>query len=168
MGQTAGALPVERSRSSPIGEAGHEQGYTLVEMLVVLTVVGLLLAGVPAVMSAGRAGVEARTSAQTLADDLNAARISAIADNQETGVVFDLMHKSYVVEPGVSVHKLPQTLSLEFRDATESLHDTRANSAIIRFFPDGSTTGGVIKLSIKGETHFVEAHAITGRISIDE
>jgi len=156
---------MRKNRSSPAGETAVTRGYTLVEMLVVLTVLGLLITAVPVVISAGRSGVSARVEAQNLADELRAVRLLAINNYEATNLLIDLWRKTYVVQPRQRLHRFPETLELEFRDARGVLSDSPAE---FRFFPDGSSTGGSLKISTRGEVHLVVAHALTGRISVDE
>ncbi len=152
------------SQPSPIGERGQD-GYTLIELLVVLAVMALLIAAAPALLSTMRPGVEAKTAAHTLVNDLRGARAAAIVGNSETWVVVDAANNSYQIEPyGVS-RTLPRTVSLDLRGPRGEESGKRVE---LRFFPDGSSTGGSIRIVSGGHQHSIIDHWLTGRITIDE
>lgn len=153
-----------KSRPSPIGECA-QAGYTLIELLVVLTIMGLLLAAAPTLINAARPGIEAKTAAHALANDLRAARAAAIANNVETWVVVDAPSHAYAMEPGGGAHKLPANLSLELRGPDGEAAGKRIE---LRFYPDGSSTGGSIRIASRGRQHWIVDHWLTGQITIDE
>jgi general secretion pathway protein H len=125
----------------------------------------LLIAVAPAIISAARPGYEARTAAHALANDLRGARVSAIVGNSETWVVLDAMTKSYDIEPYGVIRKLPRTVSVELRGPRGENIGTRTE---LRFFPDGSSTGGSIRVTSGAQQHWIVDHWLTGRITIDE
>jgi general secretion pathway protein H len=153
-----------KNRPSPTGERA-ELGYTLIELLVVLTIMGLLLAAAPAIINAARPGIEAKTAVHALANDLRTARAAAVANNVETWVVVDAPAHAYAMEPGGGTHRLPANLSLELRGPGG---DEAVNRIELRFYPDGSSTGGSIRIASGGRQHWIVDHWLTGQITIDE
>jgi general secretion pathway protein H len=154
-----------KNRLLRVGDTASEQGYTLVELLVVLTIVALLVAALPAAYSAARADFEAKITAERVADDLRTVRAQAMADNRDESVVFDIKAKRYVIQPAGTVRELPLQLTWGFSD--RGLLDAAASSEI-RFFSDGSSSGGRLTISSPGHKYVIESHPLTGRISIDE
>jgi general secretion pathway protein H len=151
-----------RSQTGNLKSAG---GYTLVELLAVLAVISLLIAATPAIISAARSKAEADFAAYQLAHELRSARSSAIVNDADRVVVVDLKAKNYVVTPGGRPHPLPTTVILTF----EGPQDTQiGDRAMFRFFPDGSSSGGRIRIASGAKLHVVVDHGLTGRISIDE
>lgn len=149
-------------RKSQAGREG-EAGFTLIELLVVLAVIGLLIAAAPLIVSAARPGAEAKAAAFEIANDLRVARARAISENEEVSMVVDLDGKSYSVKPGRETRKLPHTLKMSI---ASSLSD--GTPPRITFFPDGSSTGGDIRLVSTRLIHRIVAHPLTGRVSVDE
>jgi len=147
------------------GEAAPSSGYTLVELLVVLALIGLLISATPSIVSAARPGAEARATAYALADELRSARNSAILNNAERAVRLDVKAKTYAILPGGFIHRLPQAVGMEFRGTVDGPGDSTAE---LRFFPDGSSTGGTVRITSRGQDHWIVDHALSGRISVDE
>ena len=75
------------TRNNPIPQTA---GFTLLELLVVLAIAGMLVALVPAAVSAVVPGTKARTAAYDMASILRDARNLAISQSTPVDVVFDL------------------------------------------------------------------------------
>jgi general secretion pathway protein H len=145
--------------------AGADRGFTLFELLVVLAVMGLLIVAMPAIIAAGRSGVDARSAAIAVADDLREARDLAVATDGETRLVFDVAAGRYAIEPGQGWRDLPRGMVVHFRGARG---EVTGESAAIRFFPDGTSTGAELLLDYGGQEHRIRASWISGRISVDD
>jgi len=146
-------------------QRAHSRGFTLLELLVVLTLIGLLLVVMPPLITSG-GGIGLEVAARDLASALRTAQSRAISQNREVALVLDLNAHRYRIDPAGAVHALPADLDLGLRTARSELVD-RATGAI-RFFPDGSSTGGEITLGTEAQTVHVAVDWLTGRISIRE
>jgi general secretion pathway protein H len=140
-------------------------GFTLIELLVVLAVMALLMTAMPVPISAAQSGVKLRTAAQDLTSDLRAAHASALATNGETRLTLNLARHRYGVTPDGRSQELPREAELQFVGPKTEVH---GNSVDIRFFPDGTSTGGHIELSLGGRHQRITTHWLTGRTVIDE
>lgn len=132
---------------------GKTTGYTLMELLVAVAIMALLAVVTMPRLSAGRPGLETKSAAQAVAEDLSAARRMAVLQGAETRVVF--AGRGYEVLPSGPTRTLPVGIAL-------------AGSREIDFFADGSTSGGAVRLSRANSRHVVVAHWPSGRIAIDE
>ena len=141
-----------------------ERGYTLIELLVVLAVISLLVMATPAIVSAARPGVEAKAAAYALADTLRLARNAAVIADAERVVRLHLDRKVYETSDGRS-RQLPEQVSWEFLGKGR---ERDSDEVELRFFPDGSSSGGRIRIQGAGQDREIVSHALTGRISIDE
>ncbi|MEQ9606044.1 MAG: GspH/FimT family pseudopilin [Kiloniellaceae bacterium] len=141
-----------------------EAGYTLLELLVVITVAGLLTAAFATNIFAGKDTVELRAVAQDLTALLKRTRGEALAENRETAVFIDVDAKVYGREGGSRDYPLPSDAEIRFLTAAEEI--SRDSHGAIRFFPDGSATGGGLRLSRKGQIYQVSVHWLTGQVSL--
>ena len=160
-----------KTRMSPAGSAAParcrgEAGYTLLELLVVITVAGLLTAAFAGNVFSGRETVELRAAAFDLTALLKRARGSALADNREAAVFVDVEQKTYGVVGAAEERPLPPEAEIAFLTAAEEV--SRERRGAIRFFPDGSATGGGIRLSQNGRSYLVSVHWLTGQVSLAE
>jgi general secretion pathway protein H len=142
-----------------------EPGFTLFEVLVVLAIIGLVTAVVAPVLFRGLAGTEARTVAYEIAAALRQARSEAAAQNVDVAVVFDLSGHAFAVERS-RPRAVPEGVAIELYAA--SVEQLDAATGGIRFFPDGSATGGQVTIG-EGETRYnVDVDWLTGRVSVGE
>ncbi len=132
----------------------REDGYTLTELLVVLAIMGLIAAAALPSMFSAQPGFESKAVARAMADDFAAARQLAVATNNETRIVF--RPDRYRTLPQGPARLLPTAVSL------------RAAQGEIDFFPDGSSSGGIVIVQSARARHRVVAHWPSGRITVDE
>jgi general secretion pathway protein H len=140
-------------------------GFTLIELLVVLAIIGMLLTAMPAVVASVQPSVRLKSAARSLADDLRATRANAILDHRETRLALDLAAGRYQTLPGGVVRGLPEGIALKFEGPRTEIS---GDAADIRFFADGTSTGGRIGLALGNSQHWVVAHWLSGRVSVDE
>lgn len=141
------------------------RGFTLIELLVVMAVIGILLTIATPVFRRALPGAELATSSREIAAVLREARSLAIRTNQETGVVFDVEVSSFALAGGEQ-QRLGGQLTLNLAAAaSEQISDI---SGGIRFFPDGTSTGGRVTVSGGERVRFVVVDWLTGNVEIVE
>lgn len=145
------------------GEA--PRGFTLVELLVVLAILGLIVALTAPAFDRVLPGLELRTGARTVAAALREARGLAIGENAEAVLTIDLDTRSLQVNSGPAVPLSPR-LGITLVTATREIIASGAGS--IRFYPDGTSTGGRVTLSLDKRRYDVLVDWITGRVTIAE
>jgi general secretion pathway protein H len=139
-------------------------GFTLLELLLVLAIAGLLMAVTPPLLSSAFPGLQLRGAAREVAAGLRAARGRAIATRSETLVQVDLEGRRIVLPGRARPIQLAEALNLELTTARSEVSDTGV--AAIRFFPDGSSTGGRITLSYRQAGYDVDLDWLSGRIRL--
>ncbi len=136
-------------------------GFTLVEMLVVLVIVALVMAVVPPLFAGGEARLELAASAREIAAGLRETRSLAIREGRSEAFLVDGAAGLFRAGAG-PVRRLPQGLLLSVADAS----DGQARTAI-RFFADGSSTGGRLLLRRGERRSDVTVDWLTGRVALD-
>ncbi len=142
------------------------KGFTLLELLVVLALVALVLALVPPMFSRGVSGTELRATARIFTAELRGARSEAIARNAEVAFTIDVEAGSYGVGAAAGSRRVPEGLTLVLVTAESEQVGLRRGS--IRFFPDGSSTGGRITVSRGDKAYDVTVDWLTGRVSLGQ
>jgi general secretion pathway protein H len=140
------------TRNNPIPKT---TGFTLLELLVVLAIAGMLVALVPAAVSAVVPGAKARTAAFDMASTLRDARNLAISQSTPVDVVFDSESASYAIA-GSPPSDLPRGMALVIQERSGYVSETRRVAGhspfdreepfTLRFYPDGSSSGLDVRL----------------------
>jgi general secretion pathway protein H len=139
-------------------------GFTLIELLLVLFIVGLAYGISAPLLGEGSMGLELKTGARQLAAGLRQARAMAVSQRIETTLSLDIEAKAFRVGSQSKVHTLSDKLELSLFTAQSELQNEKVGN--IRFFPDGSSTGGRITLSGGKNKILIDVSWLTGRISI--
>ncbi|WP_045225077.1 GspH/FimT family protein [Methyloterricola oryzae] len=151
------------SRAAGVRRAG---GFTLVELMVVL-VVAALLAGVavPNMMPAIDA-MRMRAAAGDIASALRYVRGQALSRGREATFFLDVEKHYYRVSGRQKNFGLPSSIKLELFTAEHELQGEGGGS--IRFYPDGSATGGRVTLVAGNKKNLIDVNWLTGAIVLRE
>ena len=151
-------------------------GFTLLELLVVLAIAGMLVALVPAAVSAVVPGMKARVAALDLASTLRDARNLAISQSTPVDVEFDLESASYSVV-GSPIQELPRGMAIVIQERSGYVSMTRRVTRLpfkqektyaLRFYPDGSSSGIHVLLGPEDGGYIVAVDWLLGGASITE
>jgi general secretion pathway protein H len=147
--------------------ARSQGGFTLIELLVVLLIMGALITLAPAAFHRIMPGLEMKTAAREVAGVLREARGLAIRDNRETAVIVDTERKVYRLGQGTARdHEVSAALQLSLVTAvSEQLDPARGR---IRFFPDGTSTGGRVTISRDDRKFDITVDWLTGLVAISD
>ena len=138
-------------------------GFTLLELIIVLALGVLIYAVMLAVPMRGATIFDLKSAARTLASGLRQAQTTAMATRRDAVLTLDVESREFVTTAEPSPKKLPGNVSLDlFTAETERLSDRRGS---IRFYPDGSSTGGRITVSSGERKYLVDVDWLTGRVS---
>ena len=146
----------------------HEGGYTLVEPLLVITLIAILLAVAVPRIPTGATETQVRASAREMAATLRAARGQAINSNKPVPFVLDTEKRTYRVGDGAD-RSVPLDIAVSLLTARSEL--VGGETGNIRFFPDGSSTGGRIRLKRPGRKTLpteIVIDWISGRVTVAE
>ena len=146
------------------GDRSRAGGFTLIELIVVLIIVALITVfAVPQILPAGSA-TALKTQAGEIATILRKTRSEAVRNNQEKWVVIDTEARRIEGDGITGVFEFPANAELIlFTAAEEKVSDKRLR---IRFYPDGSSSGGRISLVGKGREYHVDIEWFTGHVTV--
>ena len=140
------------------------KGFTLIEILVVFVILALVLAIVPPLLPNVIASSQAKTATRELAANLKKTRGLAISRQHEMTLSLNVKNKTYTLDKKSKKLTLSDSSSLSIITArSEQLSE---NEGRIRFFPDGSSTGGKIKLTHAKKEYLIDVNWLTGNIKI--
>lgn len=139
-------------------------GFTLVELLMVLAIAGLMMSLTPPLISAVMPGVELKAAARRTAGALRITRERAISSGQDQAWVVNIEDNRYQIADTKRDGRLPAGIRLQLVAAEQEMRSD--NQGGIRFFPDGSSTGGRLVLSRGDSGYQVGVNWLTGRILI--
>lgn len=116
-------------------------------------------------MMSGLEGPQLQAASAELASMLRRARSRAIVENRPVAVRVDVDAPSFSI-PGERAYAVPERLTLTLFTAASEL--LAANIGEIRFYPDGSSTGGEVTIAANNARQYVQVDWLTGRVSVYE
>lgn len=139
------------------------QGFTLLELLVSLSLIAALTLLSTPWLSDRLERMQLRNSAQDIRHTLRLARQVAMQQGREEQVLFDLEAR-HMSHRSSTTALQPDDVQLQLTTATTET--SAAQLGGIRFFPDGSSTGGRIELSLERIHYQVDVDWLTGKVSL--
>ncbi len=141
------------------------RGFTLIELIAVVVLLAIVLAIASLSLSKSLESAKVRAASKDLVAALRYTRGQAIVKGKPQVLVLDLDKNSYVA-PGKKPVELPKDMVL--RLTTAETEQTGSNSGGIRFFSDGSSTGGHVSVLMGQREWRINVAWLTGEIELDE
>lgn len=139
-------------------------GFTLLETLVVLTILGLVVALALAALRRPPDKLRLEAATRTLASALRFSRAQAIARNADVVLTMHADRRVFESSAG-SVIQLDQEISVQMIFAAPERSGRPVGA--IRFFPDGSSSGGNIVLTLDKRRAHISVNWLTGEARLD-
>ena len=146
------------------GENGRSDGFTLFELLAVLTIMALSIGVLMHMLPSGSGNGALRSSASALANEFRNARILAINRQRQSVVRIDAERRLVRASGQPKPLQLARSIRLQITSADSE--QTERGLAGVRFFPNGSSTGGTVVLKQNGNAYEVRVNWLTGRVSV--
>jgi general secretion pathway protein H len=142
-------------------EPSFEAGFSLVEMLVVLTILALAATFAMPLLSGGSEGLRLQTASSELAAAFRVTRSAAIMRNVETTMIIDVDHRTF---RSTVVSQRPFAPDIEAKLRFAAGIRSASSDGGFQFFPDGSSTGGDVTLSLHGKQTKLCVDWLTGEV----
>ena len=142
------------------------RGFSLVEVIVVLVIAVLGFSVIAININSGNYATKLQLVAQEIASALRYAQSQALMTQKSISVDIDLSHNSYAISNQQKTYHFNKEIVVTLEIAEQEY--TADQIAKIRFFPDGSSTGGRIKLEWGKNVKQIDVNWITGKVSINE
>jgi general secretion pathway protein H len=134
-------------------------------MVAVIVLIGIVAAVVTFSFSKSLTGAKIQAASRDLVAALRYTRGQAIVKGQQKVLELNLEKNSYQA-PGKNSVDLPKEMVLRLTTAQQEL--TSESSGGIRFFPDGSSTGGNIAIVMGAREWRINVGWLTGEITLDK
>jgi general secretion pathway protein H len=143
-----------------------QRGFTLLEVMLVL-VMGVIIYAVILSAPMGKASAaDLKAAARSLAAGLRTAQSTAMASHHDALLTLDMQTHEYISTGEQQVRTIPSNVDLKLYTAQTEV--TSEHRGSIRFYPDGSSTGGRITVSSGERKYLVDVDWLTGRVAINE
>jgi general secretion pathway protein H len=141
--------------------ADRKSGFSLIEVMAVMLIIALVASIVVTITpGTGRARLKALTL--EIAALLRRERLGAILTGRDRGVSLDGDRRTLVADGGGAI-AVPPDVTVDVLGVNE-LWSGRL--AVVRFHPDGASSGAVLRLSREGAEYEVRVNWYTGGVAI--
>ena len=141
-------------------------GFTLLELVLVLAIGAAIYALMLELPASGASTADLKAAARSLASGLRQAQITAMTRRHDASLTLDLDAREFLVSGDTRPRKLPEGVDLKLYTAESEVTSQRTGG--IRFYPDGSSTGGRITVSSGKREYLVDVDWLTGRVWIED
>jgi len=144
----------------------RHHGFSLLELIIVLVIGAVALGMVMSFSGKGASAADLKASARALASGLRAAQSTAMATRRDAVMTLDVDAREFTFTGDARGHKLPEGIDMKLFTAASEVESQRKGS--IRFYADGSSTGGRVTVSAGERQFLVDVDWLTGRVKIGE
>ena len=145
-------------------KSARGSGFTLLELLVTMVIAVMAMSIVAPRFSALIPGIELRTETHKFAALLRYARSRAIAEGTVIDVSFLDDLGGIKVTGKTAPYRWPSSIDIQLEPDGEASND----NAGILFYPNGSSSGGSVRIASGSRRYHISVSWLTGKVVIDE
>lgn len=144
----------------------QHKGFTLIELLLVIVIIAMAVAVAAPNIGSGNQTASLNAAAREISSALRFARGHALTHRKESVLLMNLEDNSYQLTDRKKQYKFANDIAVTLDVAKSQIIDK--NHGGIRFFPDGSSTGGRITLELGESKRQLDVNWLTGQVEIDD
>lgn len=157
------ALPAVIKHSRSPTQAGAQQGFSLLEVMLVMALIAIVGVLAGTAMTGGIERMQLRSSAKEIASALRHARARAIATGQAQGFAIDPSTGAWTTTTD-DKGDVPSRIEVVFTGAREV--QPSAGTGAVMFFSDGASTGGRVQLRYRDAAWNIDVGWLIGDVSV--
>ena len=140
-------------------------GFSLIEIMLVMVLIAVMVGITATFMSGSLEQARLRAVSKDLISALKYTRGQAVIKHEQKSIVFNVKERTYRA-PKKKLVKIPDEIEMNLYTAESDIIDE--DSGKIRFFSDGSSTGGWVKLTYRTKIWKINVNWLTGEIRMEE
>ncbi|MEW8689567.1 MAG: prepilin-type N-terminal cleavage/methylation domain-containing protein [Candidatus Thiodiazotropha endolucinida] len=142
------------------------KGFTLIEVMLALVILAMLVSLTPPLFERAFPSLKLKAAARDLAQEIRYIQQTAIITGVSSKMQFDLHNNAYQSDHVNSgeVRHLPD--GLQFVRNKSAIGIDGAPILVFEFFPDGSSTGGILILDNGGQRFAIAVDWLTSRVRV--
>jgi general secretion pathway protein H len=133
---------------------------------VVLAIAGAAMALLVGFSGRGASSADLKAAARALASGLRAAQSTALSSRRDATLTLDVDAREFIFTGARGVQRLPEGIDIKLYTAQSEVESERKGA--IRFYADGSSTGGRITVAAGERKFLVDVDWLTGRVTIGD
>jgi len=142
------------------------QGFTLIELTVVLLIVVLGFSVIGTNISSGNQSSQLKAITRDLASALRYARGQALISHDEITVAINLAENSYKISNRKKTYHFSDEIDVTLEIAQEEFDDEETGN--LRFYADGSSSGGRVTFEWGNLVSKVNVNWLSGKVKISD
>lgn len=142
------------------------QGFTLIEITIVLLIMVLGFSVLGSNISSGNQSAQLKAAARDLASALRYARGQALISHKEVSVAINLAENNYQLSNRDKTYEFSDDIDLSLIIAQDEFKDDEIGQ--IRFFADGSSSGGRITMEWGVLLQRIDINWLTGKTELSD
>lgn len=153
--------PAKKAGETPVA-GGGEAGFSLIEVVAVMLIIALV-SGLAVAMMPGTGRAQLKAVALDTAALIRRERLGAVLTGSHRKVSVDGDRRVFVGDGG-GVVAIPRDVVVDILGVNERLS---GRQTVVRFQPDGASTGTVLRLSRQGAEYEIRVNWYTGGVAVE-